>query len=161
MAVTESIIGREAKKVPRMPNTEISWYQITHHRNLVQAHLERIADFMVHGEVWWEASALGIEFLDSIEEAPFRRQGPGLGHFRSASILGELKEVSGIWKTCIEKVKSKKLVIPLPSIAIYNHYGDKIETFQTGYDLTGMHDLLVTAIGCAGQLIRHRMVHGQ
>ena len=50
-----------------------------------QSHLQRISDFLIIENIWWQKTEIGIEFFDC--DKPLQiEQNPKIHHFRSASI---------------------------------------------------------------------------
>ena len=70
------------------------------------AHLQRIADFLVFGEVWWKKTAEGVEFFDVNE--PGSSFHPKLHHFRSANIRSVTNELKSHWN----KIITDEICIP-------------------------------------------------
>ena len=86
----EREISKMAKSLPKLDNTVILKTDLEKYADDWAAHLKLIADFLEPGEgVWWKEMEDHIEFLDGLEEACFRQEGPQLHHFRSTSITKE------------------------------------------------------------------------
>ena len=58
-----------------------------------QAMLEKIADFLVD-DLCWSEEEYGVQFPDVISVHPDKR----VTHFRSSSVIAELKSVEGCWE---------------------------------------------------------------
>ena len=60
----ESTLGKLATCLPRAENTVIAHRLILKYPNAYQAHLERIADFLICGEgIWWRHIVIGVELM--------------------------------------------------------------------------------------------------
>ena len=55
-----------------------------------------------------------------------------MGHFRSGSIFEEARKQQGIWKVLIEEALSGKIVIPHPSIKVFDENGERQDTMEKG-----------------------------
>ena len=67
-----------------------------------QAHLERIADYLVLDPgIWWEDIGDQIRFFDGGCQPGEQPEGPTVGHFRHAKVKDELKKVKACWEACI------------------------------------------------------------
>ena len=53
-------------------------------------------------------------------------------HFRSASIFEEARKQQGIWKVLIEEALSGKIVLPHPSIKVFDENGERQDTIKKG-----------------------------
>jgi hypothetical protein len=79
---------------------------------MVQAHLERISDFLLPGErVWWKYHHGNneVEFFDSASEPCSKKGGPLLHHFRSSCLKVEESYLAQCCEECIQQG------IPLPA----------------------------------------------
>ena len=75
----------------------------------VQAHLCRIADFLLPGKgVWWDKDEQCVAFHDSVERPDYHAEGPSLQHFRNTSVVQVLHSVTECWTECIQQR------VPLP-----------------------------------------------
>ncbi len=67
----------------------------------MQAHLERISDFLITGPgVWWRKTSEGFEFLDGTLEGEFYTLGPPLMHYRSHSLSDIDLYLLQQWERC-------------------------------------------------------------
>jgi len=122
--IQESSIQKQASLLPEQDNTIFSSAWIKQRPSLMQAHFQRIADFLLPGEnIWWRWIDDDIEFLDGPSEAEYRDEGPTLHHFRSTTLKEERMLLDTIWRECIALSKSKKISIPLPKIKIFASNG--------------------------------------
>lgn len=90
----QSKISKFAEQLPKSKNTEI--YGSLLKSEFYQAHLERIADYLIVGEgVWWhkDLENNSIVFHDCDSEPDWRAEGPALQHFRSSTF----KSVKVLW----------------------------------------------------------------
>ena len=61
-----------------------------------QSHLQRISEFLILENIWWQKTEIGIEFFDC--DKPLRiEQNPKVHHFRSASIDNVLSDLEQHW----------------------------------------------------------------
>ena len=85
---------------------------------VVQAHLERVSDFLLQGYgVWWKRVEGGIEFLDGKQQDSSNLHGPTLHHFQSSNMQGEIAYLEKCWIDCLEK----GIEVPLEHV---RRYGD-------------------------------------
>ena len=127
----QSIISKSAKALPERSNTLFSAGFVYKYKDAYQSHLERIADYLLAGS-WHEINNDGVEFFDGPEEPDFRKEGPFMAHFRSASIFEEARKQQGIWKVLIEEALSGKIVLPHPSIKVFDENGERQDTIEKG-----------------------------
>ena len=119
----ESQVYKLAKSLPLRNNTIIPLSVIKKHARSWQAHLERIADFLLPGKgVWWDHSEEGIEFFDSQNAPKERSEGPILHHFRSSNQKMEQTYLQKCWAECLEKL-GEKLCIPTHVIWTEDEHG--------------------------------------
>jgi len=110
----ESKITRHAQGiVPK--NTFIPFKIMKDQPWAYQAHLERIADFLLKDGVWQE-TASGVEFLDVTGD---ERNFPKMHHFRSTTLANDLKYVGHCWLKCEEHPTK------IPAFIIKNTEGKK------------------------------------
>ena len=67
-----------------------------------QSHMERISDFLIFENKWWEKTEFGIEFFDFTNEPENRELYPNLHHFRSSNISAITSQLEKQWKFIIE-----------------------------------------------------------
>ena len=117
-----STVSNLAQALPPFTNTILSPALLETNSAEVQAHLERISDFLLRGKgVWWERLPnKGIKFLDSITEANFHKEGPDLHHFRSSNLTKEVDYLEECWINCVDK----GIELPLSTIRKYTETGD-------------------------------------
>jgi len=96
-------------------NTKFSFEFIKNHSRLYQAHLERIADFLLEENNIWMETSDGIEFIDCSEILLQKR----LHHFHSYTLEEELEYVKTCW------VKCQKVPERIPAFLIYDDDGFK------------------------------------
>ena len=117
------IVSNLAKALPPFTNTVLPSALLEETNAAeVQAHLERVSDFLLPGQgVWWKGKPDGgIEFLDSSLEASSHLDEPQLHHFRCSNMSDELKYLTKCWKKCIER----EIDLPLPTIRRYSDEGE-------------------------------------
>lgn len=120
----EGEVTRLASTLPPFPNTIITNEWVKKHPYLWQAHLERIADFLIPGEgIWWRQHPTGMEFLDGPQEACSKVEGPLLHSFRTSNLKDEETYLTKCWKTCIDKQVPLPLLIP----RVYNEKGQLVQ----------------------------------
>ncbi len=121
----EGEVASLASALPPFPNTIISKEWVTKQPYVWQAHLERIADFLVQGEgIWWRQHPTGMEFLDGPQEASSKVEGPSLHSFRSSSLQEEQAHLSKCWKSCLDK----QVPLPLLTPRVYHEDGELART---------------------------------
>ena len=65
-----------------------------------QSHFQRISDFLILENIWWQKTEFGIEFFDC--NKPLRiEQNPKVHHFRSASIDNVWSDLEQHWSNII------------------------------------------------------------
>ena len=102
VVIQHSLIGKYAETLPPSQNSVFSEDEINCFS--YQAHLERIADFLMPGEgVWWhfDKDMRCIIFHDGADQQSSRLQGPPLHHFRSWTVRMERAYLAESWKSCI------------------------------------------------------------
>lgn len=82
-----------------------------------QAHLQRIADFLIEEEAWWKKTEFGVEFFDTEHPETFPLK-PRVSHFRSTSIELIEKSLRDSWKEILEKGK----IIPTHILFLQNQH---------------------------------------
>ena len=124
MAEQQFKISKFANMLPRFSNT--IFFGDLLRSELYQGHLERIADYLICGEgVWWhkDDNSCSVVFHDSEDEPNWRREGPGLSHFRSSNIKGVAITVQQKWKLCL----SGGIILPIKRLKKFDEEGN----FQT------------------------------
>ena len=117
----QSKISKFAKLLPESRNTMI--YGPLLSSESYQAHLERIADFMVVGEgIWWhkDMESEAIVFHDSERELAWRPEGPHLSHFRSSTLNSVTEQVSDLWQKCL----STHVALPIEKVKVFTADGE-------------------------------------
>ena len=118
-AKQDSTISRQAKLLPQRPNTIFPKKMIQEKSSVLQAHLARIADFVLPGRnIWWHFDGENVVFHDSVQEPNCRPEGPILSNFRSSSLKKEIFRIDTIWEQCLNQVKDKKLELPIARIKL-------------------------------------------
>ncbi|XP_057308110.1 uncharacterized protein LOC130645997 [Hydractinia symbiolongicarpus] len=89
-----------------------------------QAHLERIADFLLYGNgVWWHRENDIIIFHDGKEDDDFRVEGPLMTNFKQDNLQSVAKDVEACWKKCVDR----GIELPITKINTFDENGDLIE----------------------------------
>ena len=76
--------------------------------------LERQADYLVEGNIWWEETESGVEFKDRNKSNDSKLY---VHHFRSSTIKEEVNHVKQCWKICLQ---NKHDIIPAYKIKVYD-----------------------------------------
>lgn len=124
----DSVISKEARRLPNRPRTIFTSEFLMSHKFLVQLHLERIADFMLPGKnVWWHFDEDDdVIFHDGPNDPEFRIEGPVPAHFRDTSVIQECKNIKAIWKECINRAKSRQISLPAKMLRMNDKSGKVI-----------------------------------
>ena len=126
-----STVSNLAKALPAFTNTFLPSALLETNTAEVQAHLERVSDFLLPGQgVWWKKiPSGGIEFLDSSLEATSHPDGPQLHHFRSSNMTEEIEYLKNCWKSCIDR----EIELPLPTVRRYSDEGEllSLDSFES------------------------------
>lgn len=129
VAKQESQVSKLAKSLGPRTNTIIPIPVIKKHARSWQAHLQRIADFLLPGKgIWWCQKEGGIEFFDSQCALKGRSEGPILHHYHSSNHKIEESYLHTCWNECLEK----KLCIPSHVIWTEDKHG-KVTKEATGF----------------------------
>lgn len=100
----DSVISHQAKLLDKRSNSIFKEEFIQKNPLLFQAHLKRIADFMLAGEgIWWSKNGEDVEFFDGVDEPCTRPEGPELHNFRSS----DLQKRANVHHICMEKMYSQ------------------------------------------------------
>ena len=101
-------------------------------KELFQAHLERIADFVHPGAgVWWHVENNVVIFHDGDSHPDFREEGPLLMSYENTNLNELPTHLNKIWNQCLKN--SNILQDLLREIKIYDNEG----YFQTNIHVTG------------------------
>ena len=91
-------VSKEAEGLTVCTHTVIDKTFIKKRTSSFQAHLERIAHFLIPGYgIWWEQDNNKIVFYDGDTDANVREEGPQLQHFRSCTLKGVQEAATNIW----------------------------------------------------------------
>ena len=119
----QSAISKFARVVPELGNSIIPKHTIAKQKNEYQAHLERVADFLLCGPgVWWRENP-GVEFFDGLSEPEQHSEGPPLHHFRSSNLKMEEYYLHECWSQLTSATSTIK--IPHPHIKLYDSDGNR------------------------------------
>ena len=119
----ENEVSKLAQSLPTKRNTFIpkEWIDIHY-----QAHLERIADYLIQGPgIWWQYINNGVEFFD-VESPSTPPLTPLLHHFRSTSLGDVDMYLLTKWEMCLEK----NIQLPATHIRTYT-YDNVDEAYST------------------------------
>lgn len=112
------VCSKSSKRLNQIEkNTIFKLDWIKEHPEEYQAHLERIADYLL-ADVWKEVPA-GIEFEDV--DGTWKKE---ISHFRTTTVAKEMERVKNCWKIC----ESRDSVIPAYKIIDDNGKSTKIST---------------------------------
>ena len=109
--------NRKLKLPSLRRDTVFTKNMLANHKDEIQLHMQRIADYLVCGPaVWWckEAQGEAIRFFDGIGQANVRPEGPIMRHFRDTSVSEALQSVS----ECLEQCISGKVELPLNELRL-------------------------------------------
>ena len=109
--------SKSSKRLNQVKNTIFKFDWIKEHPQEYQAHLERIADYLL-ADVWKEVPA-GIEFEDV--DGTWKKE---MSHFRTTTVAKEMERVKSCWEIC----ESRDSVIPAYKIIDDNGKSTKIST---------------------------------
>lgn len=117
----DSVISHQAKLLDKRSNSIFKEEFIQKNPLLFQAHLERIADFMLAGEgIWWSKNGEDVEFFDGVDEPCTRLEGPELHNFRSSDLQKEQMYITSAWKRCTANYAAGHLHLPIKRIRVYD-----------------------------------------
>ena len=135
----DSLISREAKKLPPSVCSEFTDEFVRKNQTLWQAHLERLGDYLLLGQgVWWEKTPNGYKFFDVTEDGmPAILLGPPLHHFRSTSLSEEKKYLAECWQSVVGQAEAGTLRVPMQKLKI-NH-GNRSRTIVCNRGKTFNH----------------------
>ncbi len=129
----DALISKEARNLPVAQNSVFSWEFIKSSPKLWQVHMERIADYILPGEVWWKATKAGIEFLDGPGCPNESSAGPYPRHYRQESLRSALMHVKLCWEQVVALVRNGSLNAPIITDHVHNACGDLLE--KVSHDL--------------------------
>ncbi|CAC5405297.1 unnamed protein product [Mytilus coruscus] len=116
----ESNISKQAHLLPQRGNTIIPGQIVTTRSTLIQAHYERISDFLVCGKhVLWQVADDNIEFLDGPDEEEYRPCGPTLHHFSKSNLKTKYERLNINWEKCVNKISQCNFQLPCLKVKIY------------------------------------------
>ncbi|VDH92251.1 Hypothetical predicted protein, partial [Mytilus galloprovincialis] len=116
----DSTIKRQASLLTKQPDTILEYHTFKDSPMLFQSHMERIADFLEHGEnVWWHLEGSDVIFHDSSTQPESRIQGPFLHHFRSSSLISAIETVDETWIRIIDKFEKNIIKLPMTKVKTY------------------------------------------
>ena len=103
-AKEDKAIRVKASKLPFVcQDTVYTTDYIKKYQTSFQAHLERIADFLLPGPgIWWKWEGNSVRFFDGATNAAQHKGGPHKAHFRSSQIKDELLRVKACWQRCLD-----------------------------------------------------------
>ncbi|CAC5383150.1 unnamed protein product [Mytilus coruscus] len=123
--IQESVIQKQAHLLAPRPNSTIPAHIVSKQPTLLQAHLERISDFLLPGnDIWWHSTDNNLIFHDGPDEPCYRNQGPQLSHFRSSSLKDENAKLKVIWQTIMTQFQENQLILPLHRLKAFDVDGN-------------------------------------
>ena len=130
----QSDVSKLASALPSFPNTLFSSNFLKKHSRSWQAHLEKIADFLVVGEgVWWTRDSEGsIQFFDGIGNEEEHEEGPHVHHYRSSSFKQEERYLANCWQSCL----SNNISLPLQELRIPDENGNMVHSQVSTSEVT-------------------------
>ncbi|CAG2195361.1 unnamed protein product [Mytilus edulis] len=132
----DSAISQQARLLPPRGNSIIPGQLIASRHRLIQAHCQRISDFLEVGiNVWWKTSEGHVEFLDGPHENHSQDCGPNLHHFSTSNLKKEYAYLDEKWKNIIDKVTTNKFTVPCMKIKVYDVNGKVTSVLNTNLDL--------------------------
>ena len=121
----ESEVSKFARMLPPRRNTEIPFEWMEQSPVHYQAHLERIGDYLIHGNgIWWQFTNKGVEFFDSGSSIPSATT--SLHHFRTMSLCDVEYYLLTQWERCLEQ----GVQLPSKYIRTYSADGNLLEVHQ-------------------------------
>ena len=116
----EGKIKQLMRQAPRLGNTIFLFSEID--SNSLQAHYERIPDYLTMGQEYWRPIQDGVMFLDSATEAEDRGV-PKMKHFRSCNQKKLNIHLHEKWQECVLKMRNNEINLPLKVLRIYDQNG--------------------------------------
>ena len=101
---TLQVIRKIGKKVEEDQYNSLFTYDYIQ-KNIAdwQAHLQRIADFLIFDKnIWWQETDFGIEFFDFLNHPCEIDKSPTVHHFRSSNITSVLNELKKQWLSILD-----------------------------------------------------------
>ena len=121
----ESEVSKFDRMLPPRRNTEIPLEWMEQSPVHYQAHLERIGDYLIHGNgIWWQFTNKGVEFFDSGSSIPSATT--SLHHFRTMSLCDVEYYLLTQWERCLEQ----GVQLPSKYIRTYSADGNLLEVHQ-------------------------------
>lgn len=118
-----STISREAGMLNKPESTVIGWKILSRFPSAVQAHLERIADYLNRGYgTWYHVDRRGLVFRDGPDDPKEHQSGPSLLHFQTSSYEDVSRSLCDEWKHVLVKLERGDLKLPI-SIRSYDQHG--------------------------------------
>ncbi|XP_066928359.1 uncharacterized protein [Clytia hemisphaerica] len=107
----ENIISKKARNLPPKLDSFFYFEEIQKHERDYQTHLERIADYLLFGNLYWIKTNNGIKFFDitKINSKKLKH------HFRSFTIKQEIQYLKECWSNCL---KDRDRLIPAFKVII-------------------------------------------
>ena len=125
MSTTKREISRVGQKLQEIENDSLFTHDyIKKNSDDWQSHLERIADFLVEENPWWQQTDFGIQFFDF--NSPKNVENPKVHHFRSASISTVINDLKTHWSSIVEN----NIKIPV-DIILMRGRDDRVEYNRT------------------------------
>ena len=121
-ASTTNIYQREVGKLVvdnEIVPTEISYEFIVKNPWLWQSHLERISDFLLDGNCWFQGEN-GVIFNDT---QAFKHSTITLHHYRSSNFQSEIKYLQECWVKCVQT----PAIIPAEKIKVEYEDGENTQ----------------------------------
>ena len=127
--VQESEISKFTKALPPKKNTHIPFEWMEQSSIHYQAHLERIGDYLLHGNGgWWEYTNDGVEFFD-VESSRSFPSTPCVQHFCTTSLSDMDAYLLSEWEKCIEQ----GVELPAKVIRTYSTNGNVTHVHQCAH----------------------------
>ena len=116
----ESEIRSLSSTLPDKQNTIFKKDWIMRHSSHYQAHLERIADYLIYGQgIWWNETDSSVTFFD-VSPLTITPPGPELKHFRDTSTQDIRMSLLQQWESCCDS----NLKLPIATLRQYNSNGN-------------------------------------
>ena len=122
----ESIVSKVSHLLPTEENTrfDASWIR----RPDFQFHLQRIPDFLKHGEnVWWSLEGTTIIFKDGQNEMQSQSPGPRLMHLYNFTFPTMQQHLRDTWRECITDTSIR---LPISKLKKYDGFGNLVSFHQ-------------------------------
>ena len=102
---SETVVSKFSKSLPKKICPTIPYWIINKFPWDWQAHLERISDFVLEENIWWEETPVGIVFNDR-KKPHFTNLNPH--HYWTWNLLNESRYLKSCWEKCLENI----IIIP-------------------------------------------------